>query len=99
MSRTAFAAAAVIAVVAVASLALWMNQPNGQPAAGTTPSPSIGHPVRGRGIAEPFGVRLAAGRSDGAGNHPVRATRPDLEHDDAPCHEPGWDRRRDTRIR
>ena len=44
MSRTAFAAAAVIAVVAVASLALWMNQPNGQPAAGTTPSPSTASP-------------------------------------------------------
>lgn len=40
MSRTALAAAAVIAVVAIGGLALWMGQPNGLPAVGTSPSPS-----------------------------------------------------------
>ena len=53
MSRTAFASAVVVAVVAVASLALWMNQSDARPAAGSTPSPSTAAPSTAAGSPSP----------------------------------------------
>ena len=73
MSRTAYAAAAVIAVVAIAGLALWMGQPNGVPAVGTTPSPSAAHrPSPTPPGSMPVGVQAAGtimfGRLDASTN-------------------------------
>lgn len=93
MSRTVYAAAAVVAVVAIAGLALWMGQPNGVPAVGTTPSPSAAHrpspsasPSPTPAASLPVGVNASGtilfGRSDESSDTAsIHAVAPDASGD------------------